>query len=403
MEENIDLRRIGRLVLGALALIVGAFVSFSLFEVNHASKILVIQSLTGSLHAYTTSGPKPQMGGTATIYDKRSQFSFSSKKNQGAESVDESIKVQFAEGGTAKVSGVLSWEMPSDEKSILDIHSLYGSQHSVDQQLVRPAIERALYLTGTLMTSSEAYSARKAEFLQAFEDQVRNGIYQTEAIEQKQQDPITGAEKTVKIVRILRDNGIPRRASESALTQFRITILPGSIDNFEWDGVVSKQIQEQQHAITQVQTAIAQAKEAEQKAITVAKQGEAEAAQAKWAQEKLNATLVSDADGKRRAAELNKQAAEFTKQEQILLGQGESERKRLVMSADGALDPKLQTWLKAQEMWASAFANYKGAVVPSVVSGGSGPNGNAAINFMEMLGAKAAKDLSLDLSVKSNK
>jgi hypothetical protein len=42
------------------------------------------------------------------------------------------------------------------------------------------------------------------------------------------------------------------------------------------------------------------------------------------------------------------------------------------------------------------FAKYQGNMVPYYQSGGSN-GGNGGINFMELMGAKAAKDLSLEL------
>ena len=150
-----------------------------------------------------------------------------------------------------------------------------------------------------------------------------------------------------------------------------------------------------------VQTSIADAKKAEQRAITVAKNGEADAAAAKWEQEVIKAKAVTEAQQKLEVAKLERQAAEQNKMKNILEGQGEAERKRLAMQANGALEQKLETWLEAQRYWADALAKYQGNIVPSYVGGGSGTNGgNAAFNFMEIMGAKAAKDLSLDLKNK---
>ena len=72
------------------------------------------------------------------------------------------------------------------------------------------------------------------------------------------------------------------------------------------------------------------------------------------------------------------------------------------MQADGALTLKLDAWLKAQGLWADAIAKYQGAWVPSVVMGG-GPmgtsSGSGATTLVDLLTAKTARDLGLDLSV----
>ena len=66
------------------------------------------------------------------------------------------------------------------------------------------------------------------------------------------------------------------------------------------------------------------------------------------------------------------------------------------MQANGALEQKLDAWIKAQQYWADAFKGYTGNVVPLYQSGGA-TGGNAAQNFMEMMMMKSAKDLGLDM------
>jgi len=149
----------------------------------------------------------------------------------------------------------------------------------------------------------------------------------------------------------------------------------------------------------QVQTAMAQAREAEQKAITVAKEGEANAAKAKWEQEVIKAKAVTEATQKMEVATLQAKAAEQTKREQILLGEGESARKKLVMVADGALEKKLEAWVKVNELYAEAMRDYSGNWVPTVVMGNSSQSINGGSQLVELLTAKTAHDLGLDMSI----
>jgi hypothetical protein len=89
----------------------------------------------------------------------------------------------------------------------------------------------------------------------------------------------------------------------------------------------------------------------------------------------------------------------MTKKEQIALGEGEAKRRTLVMEADGALEKKLEAWVKINEAYAQAIAKHEGSWVPSVVMGnapGGTANGNGASDLIALLTAKTAKDLSLD-------
>ncbi len=117
-------------------------------------------------------------------------------------------------------------------------------------------------------------------------------------------------------------------------------------------------------------------------------------------QEAVKAVAVTQAERDRDVAKLKQEAAGYTKQEQILLGEGEAERKRLVMNADGALAQKLDAYVKINQMYAQAIGEHQGSWVPSVVMGGNGTNASAgAQQLMEMFSLKAARDLALDMSL----
>ena len=409
-------RRFLSLAIAVILLVGGTLSVNNLFENLPADEIMIIQSpVSGNLKVLTEPGVYWQGFGKVTAYKKRSQYSFSRNGNDG---IDHSLPVTFNDGGHGEISGVVSWEMPMQPDRLIKIHSLFGTQESIEQQLIRPAVERSIYLTGPLMSSTESLSSRRSEFMQIFEDQARYGIYKTETVSQKVSDPVTGQQKTASVVRIVERDGVKVRQSESPLEEFGIVLLPPAIDEVRYDEVVKVQIAEQQKAVAQIQTAQAQAREAEQRAITAAKSGEADAAQAKWKQETLKAEAVVKAEQEKAVAELRAQqelevarlkalAAEQLKQEQILLGEGEATRKRMIMQADGALEKKLETWLEAQKAYASALQNSQQPLVPSVVMGQSG-NGNSGQaqnvqSLLDMIAVRTAKDLALDLRMQTDK
>jgi uncharacterized membrane protein YqiK len=172
------------------------------------------------------------------------------------------------------------------------------------------------------------------------------------------------------------------------------------VNNLDYDDRVEKQIEQQQAAIMQVQTAIAQAKQAEQAAITAAKNGEAEAAKAKWEQEVVKARAVTEAQQKLEVAQLDAKAAEQFKTAETLRGEGEAARRRLVMQADGALEKKLQAWIDVNHAYADAIKEHQGSWVPQVSMGGQSSNGGTnAGELINLFTAKTARDLSLSLDL----
>jgi hypothetical protein len=231
------------------------------------------------------------------------------------------------------------------------------------------------------------------------EDQIKSGVYKTTQEEVKTKDPITGADKTVTVAKIVVDkDGQPMRQEEAVLAVYGIKTSNFAVTELPYDEAVEGQIKQQQGITMAVQTAMAKAKEAEQNAITVSKEGEANAAKAKWEQEVIKAKAVTEAQQKLEVARLDRQAAEQEKGRLILLGEGEATRKRLVMGADGALTQKIDAVVKINGMYADAIKGYHGNWVPTIVNG-EGKAGGGAQDMINALTLKSLKDLGLDLNI----
>lgn len=395
--ENLTFKKIAGIAILAVSLIVFLFMLPKIWEDVDAGEIVVVQdAFDGDLHVYKDPGFAWQMMGRVTHYRKSNQFWFNSP--QAKDDPNLSIPVKWNDGGHASISGSVRYDLPMDDQQIIKIHSIFGSQEALEIQLIKTNIEKAVYMTGPLMSSKESYAEKRNDLIYYIEDQASRGVYKTKQIEVKEIDGLTNEEKKVMRVDIVeKAPGQPIRQEESPIWTYGIKLYNISINGIVYDQTVEKQIQTQQQAIMNVQTAMANAKKAEQDAITTAKQGEANAAKAKWDQEVIKAKLVTEAESRKKVQELDLETAKMYKQQQILEGEGEAAKRKLVMSADGALDQKLQTYKEVQKFWADAFAKYSGNIVPQYQTGGNGSPNNGAINFMEIMGAKAARDLSLDL------
>lgn len=374
-------------------LIVGILSLSSLVETLDSTEEMVIQYPTGTLVAVTEPGWTAQWFGTVTKYKLRDQYTFD-------RAGDTHLRVRFNDGGHADVSGVVSWEMPTDKESLINIHRKFGSQAAVEKSVIRPTLESAAYTSGPLMSSTESAAEKRNMLLQYMQDQAKSGPYQTRTVAIKIADPITGVEKTVNAAEIVIENGKPVRENGTTVGQFGINLLPMTINEVKYDDAIEAQIKNRQISIQSVQIAQANALKAEQDAITAAKTGEANAATEKWKQEAIKAQKVTEAQQELEVATLKAKKAEQMKQEQILIGQGNAERKRLEMAANGALDAKLEAYVQIQKAYADAIATYKGAWVPAYVSGaGNSTAGSGASQLIEMLSAKTAKELAIDLTI----
>lgn len=368
-------------------------------EMLDSTDIMVIQYPNGKLVAAVEPGWYMQWFGSVTKYPLRSQFSFSAALDQG-EARNESLKLRFNDGGHANVSGVVSWEMPVDHENLIRLHRKFGNIKSVEQQIIRPTLESAAYTSGPLMSSTESAAEKRNLLLQYMQDQAKNGTYQTRTVSLKVPDPLTGIEKTVNAAEIVLQGGIPVREQDSAAKVFGINLLPMTINQIKYDDAIEAQITQRQVSIQAVQIAQANALKAEQDAITAEKLGQAEAAKAKWAQEAIKAQKITEAQQFLEVATLEAKQAEQYKAKQILEGQGNAEKKRLEMEANGALDQKLEAYVAVQKAYADAIGQYQGAWVPQIVTGGAGGQAaSGAQQLIDLLSVKTARDLGLDMSI----
>jgi hypothetical protein len=369
-----------------------------------AKKIVVIQKVSGELEVVTDPGWKWQGLGKITTYPRRDQFSFSALKDQGQQ-VDESIQTRFNDGGHANISGTINWAMPLDTKSIIRLHKDFGSAEAIEHQLMRTAVQKVIYNVGPTMSSTESSAEKRPDIPKFIDDQLQNGNYLTKTIQKTDKDPLTGQDKIVNVVTIaLDDRGQPMRESKSQLTEYGLQLQPVAISDVKYDDIVETQIKERQKATTAVQISRANALKAEQDKLTTISQGEANAAKAKWEQEVENAKTIATAQAKVTIANASVQEAQAFKQAEILRGEGEAQRKALVMAADGQLDKKLEAYVKVNQMYADAIAKAQpGAWAPQVVMGGSG-QGNGGQNaqaLVDLLTAKTSREMAVDLQARA--
>ncbi len=357
-------------------------------ENMNADEIMVVQDpIDGELHWYTTAGVKYQGFGYTTTYKRRDFYKFEAP-------------AQFNDGGKGTIHGSLQYDMPLDTANLTELHTRFGTPEAIKAQIIQTVTNKVIYMTGPTMSSRESYAEKRNYLINYVQDQIDNGIYQTRQAQVDVIDQLTGQKKVATVAEIVNGaDGRPARQEQSVVGEFGIRAFNFAIEQIDYDETVEQQIKDQQKIAMDVQTSIADALKAQQQTITVEQQGKAEAAKAKWEQEVIKAKEVTAAEQRLQVAEFDRKAAEQTKQKEILLGEGESRRRELVMNADGALDKKLEAYIKATGLWADAVKGYGGAWVPQIVTGGSGQStaGGGAQQMMDIVTTKMLRDLGLDM------
>lgn len=389
-------KRIALLVGSLFAVLILIVVSLNMTVTVGAGEIAVKQGvIDGKLEVWTEPGLYCQCLGRVTIYKKSDQLWFSHVDGEGKEK-DDAIGVRFADGGNGKISGSLSYDLPTDVVSMTKLHSTFGSQDAIEHRLISQVVHKAVYMSGPLMSSKESAGERRSDLINYIADQASHGVYRTEQTDRVVEDVLTGEEKVVTMVQPIADPEAPGlflREEKSPVEEFGIRIYNITVKQISYDAHIEEQIKQQQASLMAVQTQMARSKEAEQKVLTVEKEGQAKAAEARWAMEVEKAKAVTSAEQARDVQKLALETAELRKKEQIQLGEGESAYKRAVMEADGALAQKLEAWIVVNKAYAAAYAAHP--TVPSIQVGDGGKGG---VDLANMMAIKLARDLQLDIN-----
>lgn len=404
---NFTLGRVIAAALGTILVVAALVAAPMLFENLDASEFMVVQSpISGDLKVYTDPGMQWQGFGTVTKYPRRNELKFLDaecvKANDKMTTSTGGLPIRFYDGGNATLCGTISWLMPVDPKSIIDIHKEFRSAEAFEIQAIRRSMQSAATFSGPTMSSFESAAGRRNELLQILNDQTNNGVYKTLSKNIRAKD-VTGVEKDMTITEIVKDDkGMPLRAQASYVQKYNVQMLPMTISHFAYEKRVEEQIQQQQAATNAAVVAIANAKKADQDALTAEAQGKANAAKAEWEEKTIQAKAIATADAQVVIANAQVKEAEAFKKSEILRGEGEAARKRAVMEADGQLDKRLEAVVRINQMYADAIAKAQpGAWAPAVQMGqGSGGAGNRASDLVDLMTAKTAKEIGVDLSVK---
>jgi hypothetical protein len=375
-----------------------------LVENMDASEIMVVQSpISGELTVYADNGGWKWQGfGTVTKYPRRMEFKFGEATGKDKD-VGPGLNIRFYDGGNASLQGSISWLMPLTPKDVIEIHKEFRSAEAFEHQAIRRSMESAATFSGPTMTSFDSAAGRRNELLQILNDQTLHGVYKTTTKVVRTKD-LAGVEKDLTVIEIIKDDkGQPVRAQESYVQKYNVTMAPLTISAFKYEDRVEEQIKQQQAATNQAIVSAANAKKADQEAITAEAEGRRNAATAKWAQEVENAKTVAVAQAKVTIADASVKEAEAFKKAEILRGEGEAARKKLVMEADGQLDKKLEAIVKINGMYADAIKSAQpGAWAPAVQMGAGGKDGGSrAADLVDLMTAKTAKELGVDMGVKA--
>lgn len=348
-------------------------------------------------------------------------------------SVIPAFPITFLGGVTGTVDANVRIILPNGEQFLQLAKSYRNPENFVVQNLI-PIVKNTLQTTAQMMTADDYYGGSRSEFSRAFADQMSEGIYLVHPVEKqvqntriaaqgaisqdgREQGEYGGSQSTVIVTeKTLGKDGLPIRL-ERQFGKLGVLVADANITNIDPNDQFKKRMVDVQTSQAQLMVARQGRQTADEQKKLVTAKGEMEVEEKRQItlrdqiEQTTNAEtakrlVIIEAEREQQKADIERQTSEIQlKKAQVdaqttkTLADAESYKKRVLIAADGALSQKLATLEKINQFWANAAQH---APVPGVVMGGAGGVGRQADigSLMEVMAAKAAKDLQVDLQIK---
>lgn len=298
----------------------------------------------------------------------------------------EPIEFKFNDATSARAEFIARFELPNNQEDMLALHTKYRSTRSVADKLFSTFSIECLKNSGQLMSSDMHYGGGRAKLSNDFQNQLENGLYMIEIIEDNEYDSLSKEYRKSYRTEPKKDQNNEVMRKLNALSQFNIRVLDASIQDVDYekrvDDLLAKKIEARQRqsvakenlitAQTEMETKEAEGKkrlieiEYEKKQIQTAKIVEAE-------------TKIEEARRKQLEEEILLANAKLEAKRIKEIADAKAYEKKAIMMADGALTLKLDAFKYAVDRNATAIEKSTNPLVPAnVIINGGGDGSNAS-------------------------
>ncbi len=344
-------------------------------------------------------------GSKVTTYPNLVTIAYTDQKTEATVN-QPMMEIRFLDATMATAEVFVKYALPNAEELMLKCHEDFRNVDHLSATGLAPYTRECLKYSTQLMESEQHYSGGMSKLSNDFRDQLDNGQYIVDNFESTTRDSLTG--ELVKIYENkirLDDQNKPVR-NNNDLHDMGIIVRTHNIINVDYEDQVDAKLAKKIEASTRESVSKQNLITAQQEELTAAAEGRKRLVEIEYEKKQEQTTKLVQADTQVKLASKDQEkqkialeAAKLEAQKIKALADAEAYAKQKIMAADGALEKKLATYENVQQMWANAFQNYKGDIVPKIQTGSTGKSGNGGLDFMEVMGAKAAMDLSVKLDV----
>lgn len=224
-----------------------------------------VQDFWGNTKVVFEEGPYLINGGYNVDYLDFVTYDFSGKNGKCEMEESDGITVQYQDGGYGVICGQIRVPLPTVENYMKALHKEFHSEKELVSALVEKQLMNTATVTASLITSTEAYTTKRAEVQPMLKDQLLNGTYVTEIKERDQVVAIddNGKEEVqVQEYASIATSGGQKLHNPSKLRTFGITDVEITITGFDFESKTLDQIADRRDATNRAMTAKDKAKAA---------------------------------------------------------------------------------------------------------------------------------------------
>lgn len=358
-------------------------------------------------------------------------------------SISPPYTVRLADNWTGEVSQSTRYGIPQDSEQFIKMARDFRSPERLITTTLKPAVTASIDSVANMFTMEEYYSGgARDQFKTEFSDAVIKGRARVKQVSLNQAggvvpnraapNDLPGAQDTSEIG----DTEVRRVVMEKitdasgndirtphAYSQYGIVVSTAILEQIDPDDEYERQINDRKAAASRRVVAREQRLEQEEQRLLAIQQGETDIAkrQAAARTEQIERTTNAETEKQlalieasrmkeeaaiaQETAAINLEKARIDAEAVTVAADAEAYAKQAILEADGALQQKLDAYVRTQEVWAEAAAQIN--VPTTVMAGGAGggtEGSGVAVDlvnsFLGLTTVKTAQDLALDTNIR---
>lgn len=297
------------------------------------------------------------------------------------------VNIRFNDATTADLTGIVQYRLPSSEKEMLEMHNTHGTPEALVKRRLAPYTQECLQSSSQLMSSEMCYSGGRAQMVQDYLDQLKNGAFLLKVSTVNIYDSIEKANKKTYEVIIKTDKDGHAQRKFSSIKEYGITIDDAQITDVDYQQQVDNMLTQKINAATKAAVSKQELMTAQQQAQTAKAQGEKKLVETEYAKKVDQTNQVVAAETKVKLAEQYKfeqkmaaEAADYAAKKVRIEADAEAYKNRQLVSAGlspwDKADFELQTRVKVAEAMA------KTAWPQTYIIGNGGNNSNPIMDAL---------------------